>query len=139
MSDIDTSNWRLEFDQDKHPRSEPGEGHWWLIDGMGDDEVTVAEILEHGLDVKRHKARAEFILRACKSYKALMALAETIRSIRDEQASDAIFGGQTSKERRSNSQIYAGRISAEAAKIDDLLSAIFPAPDESDEAANETR
>lgn len=52
---------------------------------------------------------------------ALEALAETIRTIREEQVSDSIFGGQTTAERRAATQVYISRIQAEAAKIDGLL------------------
>lgn len=52
---------------------------------------------------------------------ALEVLAETIRSIRDEQVSDSIFGGQATQEKRAASQIYASRINAESVKIDAML------------------
>jgi len=52
---------------------------------------------------------------------ALEALADTIRTIREEQVSDSIFGGQTTAERRTATEVYISRIQAEAAKIDGLL------------------
>ena len=66
-------------------------------------------------------ADGEFAVRACNAFGPLTELAEAIRSIRDDQTSDAIFGGQTTDQRRRASDTYASRIRDQAGKIDDLL------------------
>lgn len=51
----------------------------------------------------------------------LAGLVVPLRTIRDEQASDNIFGGRTTAFRRANSLVYAARITKADNDLDDAL------------------
>jgi hypothetical protein len=48
---------------------------------------------------------------------------DLIRTVREEQTSDNIFGGNRTVEQAANSRIYASRIAEAASQIEDALEA----------------
>lgn len=70
---------------------------------------------------------AQYIVKAVNNHDALMRLSNLIREIREEQTSDAIFGGTGDEKRKEASRIYASRILAAADKIDDVLAELADA------------
>lgn len=95
----------------------------------GDHENTPEEALHHALRVAQESGRIESWgepLPGLKAQGALLALYDIIRTIREEQVSDGMFGHMklSNKDGTEASLIYAARIRAEAAKIDEALEAI---------------
>lgn len=89
MNVFDPTKWRLALDPDD-PRGE--DGLWWMVEGEGDEEVVIAEILEWSNSATLKKETAEFILRACKRFPALVAASERLeKALRDQMVSDAAF------------------------------------------------